>query len=164
MVATLAGAAPDAHLPVRIEASPRARFNIVPVGYVARSLLTLARCAEGAGGTFHLVVADAPRQDAMLRMIAEPLGTRRFTLVEAAARPAGDATSLERRLRLRIGRYRDYLSHDVRFDDTGARRVLARHGLAPPTLDVADVRRLVSHALRGRRTPRGPAIPLGRSW
>lgn len=164
MVAALAGAVPGGRLPLRIEASPRARFNIVPVGYVARSLLTLARCPEGADGTFHLVVADAPRQDAMLRMIAEPLGARRFTVVEAAARPAGDATPLERRLRLRIGRYRDYLSHDVRFDDASARRALARHGLAPPTLDAADVRRLVSHALRGRRTLRGSAIPLGRSW
>lgn len=149
MVAALADAAPGASPPLRIEASPRARFNIVPVGYVARSLLTLARCPEGAGGTFHLVVADAPRQDAMLRMIADRLGARGLTLVDAAA-PLADATPLERRLHLRLGRYRDYLSHEVRFDDASARRVLVGYGGAPATLRTADVQHLISHALRGR--------------
>ena len=162
-VATLAGAGPDSG-PVRIPASPRARFNIVPLAYVARSLLTLARCPEGAGGTFHLVVADAPRQDAMLRMIVEPLGVRGVTLVEAPARPAEDATILERRLRLRVGRYRDYLSHDVCFDDANARRALARHGLAPATLDAVAVGRLIGHALRARRVPLSSPAPSSRQW
>lgn len=163
MVAALADATAGAPLPLRIEASPRARFNIVPVGYVARSLLTLARCPDGAGGTFHLVVADAPRQDAVLRMIAERLGVRGLTLVEASA-PLTDTTSLERRLHLRLGRYRDYLSHEVRFDDTSARRVLARHGAGPATLHAADVHRLIGHALRGRRTLLGLGEGARSSW
>ena len=151
MAAALAHAAPGATLPLRIAAARRARFNIVPLGHVARSMLALARCPEGAGRTFHLVVADAPRQEAMLSMIAERLGARGLTLVEAAARPLGDATPIERRLHLRLERYRDYLSHDVRFDDTNARHVLARHGLAPATLRGPDVRRLVDLALRPTR-------------
>jgi len=164
MVAALAEAAPSVPLPLRIAASPRARFNIVPVGYVARSLLTLARCPEGAGGTFHLVVADAPRQDVMLRMIADRLGARGLTLVGAAARPLANATPLERRLHLRLGRYRDYLSHEARFDDASARRVLAYHGGAPATLRTADVQHLISHALRGRQTCASIGWTAGSSW
>lgn len=151
MVAALTDATAGPPRPLRIEASPRARFNIVPVGYVARSLLTLARCPDSAGGTFHLVVGDAPRQDAVLRMIGERLGVRGLTLVETSA-PLTDATSLERRLHLRLGRYRDYLSHEVHFNDANARRVLARHGVGPATLHAADIDRLIGHALRGRRT------------
>jgi nucleoside-diphosphate-sugar epimerase len=148
--------APGARRPLRIGAAPGARFNIVPVGYVARSLAALARCPDAAGGTFHLVVADAPRQEAMLRMITDPLGARGLRLV-APARLARDATPLERRLGLRLARYRDYLTRDVRFDDANARRALARHGLAPATLEAADVRRLIRQALRGHRPRRGAA-------
>ena len=148
--AALASAAPGV-APLRIPAAPHARFNIVPVGYVARSLLALARCPEGAGRTFHLVVDDAPRQAVMLDMIAKRLGVHGLTLVGPAARQLGDATPIERRLHLRLERYRDYLNHDVRFDDANTRHALARHGLAPATLRGPDVRRLVDQALRPAR-------------
>jgi hypothetical protein len=51
----------------------------------------LARCPDGAGD-FHLVVADAPRQDTVLRMITERLGAHGLTLVEAST-PLTDATA-----------------------------------------------------------------------
>jgi nucleoside-diphosphate-sugar epimerase len=152
MASTLAA---GATVPLRIEAAPGARFNIVPIGYVARGILALARCSEAAGGTFHLVVADAPRQDAMLRMLTTRLGVRGFALVDARGRPIADASRLERRLRAMLGRYRDYLTHDVCFDDRHARRILGRHGLAPATLQGADVRRLINHAFHGRPSRAG---------
>jgi nucleoside-diphosphate-sugar epimerase len=160
MVAALTPA--GGHLPLGIQAAAGARFNIVPVGYVARSLLALARCPEAAGGTFHLVVADAPRQDAMLAMLADALGVRGLALVEASARPAGLPAPLERRLRLGIARYRDYLGRDVHFDDANTRPLLTRCGLAPARLAAADVRRLVALALRGRRPHRVPTALAGR--
>ena len=150
LVAALAGAAGGLPLPLRIEASPRARFNVVPLEYVTRSLLALARCPEAAGGTFHLVVPDAPHQDAMLSMIAERLDARGLALVDAPLPRAG-ASPLERHLHLRLARYRDYLSHEVRFDDSRARSALGRHGIGPATLGPADVERLIDHALGSRR-------------
>lgn len=173
MAAALGRARSGAHQALRIIATRRARFNIVPVGYVARSLCALARCPDGAGETFHLVVADPPRQEAMLRMIAERLCVRDLALIDpgragpAAARPPAGASPLERRLHFRLERYRDYLHRDVHFDDTNARRVLARHGLAPATLAAADVGGLIEHALRGRsdassRMPRARRVrPAG---
>jgi hypothetical protein len=151
MVAALAGAGQG----FRIAAAARARFNIVPVSHVARSVLALARCPDSAGGTFHLVVTDPPSQDAMLRMIAGRLGARGLELVEGSARAASGASTLERRFHLRLERYRDYLDRDVHFDDTQARRALARLGLAPATLAGPDVGRLIDHALREARPP-GP--------
>jgi nucleoside-diphosphate-sugar epimerase len=160
LVAALAGAAAGRPLALRIEASPRAHFNVVPVEYVARSLPVLARCRDAAGGTFHLVAAEAPRQDAVLRMIAERFDARGLALVEGPI-PLADATPLERRLHLRLGRYRDYLNHDVRFDDARARSVLARHGVAPATLGPADVQRLIARALRGRQARSAPGRASG---
>jgi nucleoside-diphosphate-sugar epimerase len=155
LVAALAEAAGGRPLALRIEASPRAHFNVVPVEYVARSVPVLARCPDASGGTFHLVAAGAPRQDAMLRMIAERFDAHGLALVDDSIPPV-EATPLERRLHLRLGRYRDYLNHDVRFDDARARSVLSRHGVGPAALGPAEVQRLVAHALRGRRARPAP--------
>jgi thioester reductase-like protein len=152
MAAAVARQAAGARVPLRIEASPRARFNVVPLGYVTRSIVRLTRCRQSEQQTFHLVVADAPRQDSMLDMIAERVGVRGFTLTDGQAAPLPNMSLLERRVRLMLGRYHDYLSHEVRFDDANARQALARHGVAPATLGPADVQRLIDHALSGQRT------------
>ena len=154
MAAALAHHAAGASMPLRIEAAPRACFNVVPLGYVARSIVRLTRCRQSTRQTFHLVVSEAPRQQSMLDMITEHLGVRVFTLVDRRTAALPNLSALERRLRTILGRYRDYLNHEVRFDDTHARRALARHGVGPPTLGLADVQRLINDALW---TPRVPA-------
>ncbi len=151
MAAALARQPAGARVALRIEAGPRACFNVVPLGYVARSIVHLTRCRQSARQTFHLVVSDAPRQESMLDMITERLGVRGFRLVDGRAAVLPNMSALERHVRLLLGRYRDYLSQDVRFDDTNTRRALARHGLAPATLGLADVRGLINYALRAQR-------------
>ncbi|MGH7335515.1 MAG: SDR family oxidoreductase [Candidatus Rokuibacteriota bacterium] len=151
LAAVLARQAAGARVPLRIEAAPRVCFNVVPLGYVVRSIIRLTRCRRSAHQTFHLVVSDAPRQESMLDMLTERLGVRGVTLVDGRAAVLPNLSALERRVRLLLGRYRDYLSHEVRFDDTNTRRALARHGVAPATLGPADVQRLIDHALWGQR-------------
>jgi hypothetical protein len=96
-------------------------------------------------------VSDAPRQESMLDMLAKRLGVRGFRLVDGRTAALPSPSALERRVHLLLGRYRDYLSHEVRFDDTNTRRALGRHGLAPVTLGPVDVQRLIDHALGTRR-------------
>jgi nucleoside-diphosphate-sugar epimerase len=132
---------------LRVEAAPRATFNIVPLDYVAAATAALAEHPDATGGTFHLVVRDAPSQAAMLAMLVEQLGARGVSLVDAATGPLADPSPLERRVARMLEPYRPYLTQDVRFDDAGAAAVLARGGVAPPTLAPADVRRLVALAL-----------------
>jgi thioester reductase-like protein len=134
-------------VPLRIAAAPQARFNIVPVEYVAAALVALLEHPDGVGQTFHLVVADAPTQAAMLAMIAAPLGVRGLALVDHRDGPLVEASALERRVARMLAGYREYLEQDVHFDDAGARRLLADRGVAPPTLSPAAVQRLVALAL-----------------
>lgn len=159
MAAALARQAAGAKVSLRIEAAPRARFNVVPLGYVARSIVRLTRCRLSTRQTFHLVVSDAPRQASTLDMLTERLGVRGFTLVDGRMAALTNPSALERRVRLLLGRYRDYLSHEVRFDDTNTRRALNRLGLAPATWRPSDVHHLIDQALWGQdaRARRGPA-------
>jgi thioester reductase-like protein len=83
MMAALARFPNTSDVQLRIAAAPKARFNIVPVKYVATALVVLAEHPDGIGETFHLVVSDPPTQEAMLAMIAAYLGLRGFSVVDA---------------------------------------------------------------------------------
>jgi thioester reductase-like protein len=132
---------------LRVEAAPRAPFNLVPLAYVVEATLALTQHRDAAGGTFHLVVRDAPRQEGVRAMLAERLGLTGLTLVDGASDPLIDASPLERKVARMIGPYREYLLQDVRFDDSAAAAVLTRAGVPRPTLAAADVHRLVDLAL-----------------
>jgi thioester reductase-like protein len=132
---------------LRIEGSPEARFNIVPVDYVARALVALAEHPEGIGKTFHLVVSKAPRQEAMLAMIADYFGLSGLSIVDACRTPLTRLSALERQVARLQAPYRDYFTQDVYFDDRVARGLLDRVGLPRPVLDAHAVHRLIDQAL-----------------
>lgn len=132
---------------LRVAGAPRAPFNLVPLDYVVEATLALAGHPGAAGGTFHLVVRDAPRQHVMATMLAERLGLPGLTLLDAGADTLRDPTALERQVARMIEPYRDYFLQDIRFDDGAAAAVLARSGVARPTLGPLDVARMIDLAL-----------------
>jgi len=153
LAASLARLAAGAGRPLRIAARPHARFNIVPIDYVATASVALAGHPDAVSGTFHLVVSAAPTQAAMLAMIAGRLGVGGLRLVDSREAVLADASPLERRLARRLAPYRAYLEQDVSFDDTRARAVLEARDVPPPTLGTTSVDRLIDWAL----TPDGRA-------
>jgi thioester reductase-like protein len=132
---------------LRIEGAPAARFNIVPVEYVARALVALAEHPDGVGKTFHLVVSKAPVQEEMLAMIADYFGLSGLSIVDACRTPLTKPSTLERQVARLQGPYREYFTQDVHFDDCVARALLDRLGLLRPILDAHEVRRLIDQAL-----------------
>jgi thioester reductase-like protein len=135
------------HIRLRIEAAPKARFNIVPVEYVAQELVALVEHPDGMGKTFHLVVSDAPAQEAMLAMIADYFGLPGLSIVDACSTPLAQLSSLERKVARMQAPYWEYLTQDLHFDDRVARTILDRLGLPRPTLVVAEVHRIIDQAL-----------------
>ena len=132
---------------LRVAGAPHAPFNLVPLEYVVEATLALAEHPDAAGGTFHLVVRDAPPQRVMAAMLAERLGLAGLTLLDAASEALTDPSPLERQVARMIEPYRDYFLQDLRFDDAAAAAVLGRLGIARPTLGDADVARLIDLAL-----------------
>jgi len=132
---------------LRVLGAPHAPFNLVPLEYVVDATLALAEHPAAAGGTFHLVVREAPRQRVMAAMLAERLGLAGLALLDAAAETLDDPSPLERQVARMIEPYREYFLQDVRFDDAAAAAALARAGVAGPALECADVGRLIDLAL-----------------
>jgi thioester reductase-like protein len=149
MVAAVATRSNGFGMPLRIAARPDARFNVVPVDYVVEAAVALADHPEGAGQTFHLVVSDAPTQEAMAAMIMVRLGLTGLSVVDSRRVGITDPSPLERKVARMIAGYREYLEQDVRFDDSHARRLLDRCGVPPALLSTAAVHRLIDQALRG---------------
>jgi nucleoside-diphosphate-sugar epimerase len=147
LLATLARLPHAAHASIRIEAAPEARFNIVPVEYVAEAMVALAEAPEAAGRTFHLVVPEAPTQLAMLTMLADFFGLHGLSLQRSGGQPLDNPSALERRVARLGAAYREYLRQDVHFDDRTARALLARLGVSQPTLAAQDVQRIIGQAL-----------------
>jgi nucleoside-diphosphate-sugar epimerase len=139
---------------LRIEATPKARFNIVPVDYVAQAMAVLAEHPEGAGKTFHLVVSRAPTQRTMLALIADYFGLRGLSLWDVGGIPLENPSLLERRVARMGSTYREYLIQDVQFDDQVAGALFSRLGLPRPTLVAGDVRRMIALALQGSTSRR----------
>jgi len=147
LLAALARWPGGADIRLRIEAAPRAGFNIVPLDYVAAATIALAGHPDAAGGTFHLVVRDVPSQAATLAMLLDRLQLRGVTLLDTLTEPLLGPSALERRVARMLEPYHPYLTQDVRFDDAGAAAILPRCGVEPATLAPDDVRRLVDLAL-----------------
>jgi len=149
MLAAL-GRMPDGAPPLRVEAAPSAPFNIVPVEYVATSVVALAERGDGVGQTFHLVIRDAPTQDAVLRTIMGYLGVRGVCLVDAWREPLKDPSPFERAVARALEPYRAYLRQGVRFDDATAATLLQRCGVERLALSTEALHTLVNEALAAK--------------
>lgn len=144
LLGALARMARGTPVALRIPGRPRAPFNIVPVEYVTSATLALADHPDAADRVCHLVVSDAPSQQAMLAMITERLGVAGLRVVEG---PLLDASPMESRLARMMAPYRPYLDQDVTFDDSTARVLLDACGVPRATLDAAAVHRLIDMAV-----------------
>jgi thioester reductase-like protein len=147
MMQALARLAHRFNVRVRIEAAPKARFNIVPVEYVAQALAALVEHPDGAGKTFHLVVSDAPMQEVMLAMIADYFGLPGLSIIDTTRTSLARPSAIERKIARMQAPYREYMTQNLQFDDHIARSLLDPLGLPRPTLHPEEVHRIIGQAL-----------------
>lgn len=147
LMATIARLSNGAEVPLRIAAAPQAGFHLVPVETVAAALVALADHPAAVGETCHLVVSDAPTQEAVLATITGRFGLRGPRLLDARQIPPTHPSPLERKVERMLSGYREYLEQDVHFDDRIARRLLRQCGIEPPTLGPKAVQELIDVAL-----------------
>lgn len=156
----LAQAAGGSEVGVRLAMAPAGRFNIVPVEYIADAVVLLAEHPAAADQTFHLTVPDPPSNAEMLAMITRRLGLRGVSLVDPCTGPLVAPSPLESKIERMLAGYRDYLSQDVRFDDSNSRRLLDACGLPRPVLSSEAFDRLIDAALE-LEFSRLPSVPPG---
>jgi hypothetical protein len=112
---------------------------------VAAAIAQLTSDPQPSGKMFHLVSANPPTQKMLLEMLSARLGLRGLKLVDAAEE-LRNASPFERRVARMLAPYRDYLEHDVRFDDSNARRLLDDRDLDRPIIDSRQIDRLIELA------------------
>lgn len=138
-VASLAGSRT-----IRIQGRPDARFQIVPIEYVAAAIVKITDC-PASSGTYHLVASNPPTQTDFLKLLTRHLGVGGARVTEDAT--LSNSSPLEARLARMLAPYREYLTHDVVFDDACARKRLDGSGILAPRIDAAEIARLVRLAL-----------------
>jgi nucleoside-diphosphate-sugar epimerase len=131
---------------VRVYGVKAARFNMVPVEYVADGIVALAHAPEAAHGTFHLVAA-APCQEELFATIAERAGLPGLRVVERRFR---SPSAVEAAIHAGFGRYQEYLRHHVTFDDRWARAILGPRGIPRPSLEGGELAAFVDRVLESR--------------
>lgn len=146
LVAELAWHSKYARSQLRIPGLKQARFNIVPVEYVAEGIVAAAESPDADGGTFHLV-SEAPTQDEWFSALAERLGLPGLRVVRPRRGNLKGLTRLEMRIHAMLGRYLDYLAHDAEFDDSATSELLGQRGIARPRLRGAGLIAFVDSAL-----------------
>jgi nucleoside-diphosphate-sugar epimerase len=137
---------------LRIQGRPYARFNIVPVEYVATAIERLIDDPDASGGIFHLVVSNPPGQKDLLDMMCVRLGLYGPRILDTSEE-LRDPSALELRLAKMMLPYQDYLEQDVQFDDSRVRGLLERHGIEAPNIDSRQVDRLIELARRNAGKP-----------
>lgn len=130
---------------VRIRGLRHARFNIVPVEYVARAIAELAEEPDASGKTFHLVTDDPPTQHEILNMLSERFGLKDLHLV-GPGEQISNPSSIELRIAKLLLPYKGYLEQDVQFDCADARQLLNNLGVPMPVIDRREVDRLIQLA------------------
>jgi len=144
--------------PLRIQGRPQARFNIVPVEYVATAIERLTDDPEASGETIHLVAKNPPTQKRMLEMMSARLDLHNLHLMNATEE-LRNPSPLEMRVARLLSPYRDYLQQDVQFDDSAARRLLGRHRIEPPVIDDRELERFLKLAWFSERNGSLPGAP-----
>jgi nucleoside-diphosphate-sugar epimerase len=141
----VAGRSGNRDRPVRVHGSPHARFNIVPVEYVASGIAQLTENTGAAGGTFHLVAANPPTQNDLAEILSARLGLSGLRVLDPGEE-LSDPSPVESRLERMLRPYKEYLEHDVQFDYSATRTLLERQGLHAPFIDHKHINRLIELA------------------
>ena len=144
LLVSVAGSADRRDGPIRVRGLPHARFNIVPVDYVAAAIERLAEDPGASGGTFHVAAANAPTQQEILDMLGGFLDLPELRLL-GPQEMLPSPSSLELKIQKMLLPYKAYLEQDVQFDCAGAYRLLHTHSVRVPGIR-SEIERLIERA------------------
>ncbi len=112
---------------IRIPADPDAIADLVPIDYVARSIVALTLAPDAYGQTYHLTNPQSPTLAEFIEILNEELGGEgyAFTCVDPSSVNLADLTPVERMLLLNLQPYLPHLTAQFRFDVKNVERIRA---------------------------------------
>lgn len=112
---------------IRIPVNPDAIADLVPIGYVAHSIVTLALDSDAYGQTYHLTNPQSPTLAQFVEVLNDELGGAgyAFTCVDPSRLNISCLTRVERMLLLNLQPYLPHLAAKFQFDVKNVERVRA---------------------------------------
>lgn len=116
---------------IRIPADPAAITDLVPIDYVAHSIVALTLDPDAYGKTYHLTNPQSPTLAKFIDILNEELGGEgyAFTCIDPASVNIAELTPVERMLLLNLQPYLPHLTTQFRFDVRNIDHIRARRQL-----------------------------------
>jgi nucleoside-diphosphate-sugar epimerase len=137
-------------LDLRIRCDEQSGLNLVPVDWLAETMLTIVSAPETEGGYFHLTNPAPVRLRQLGDLLSEVYPLLELRGVEAVEFTDPPPDSRERTVDRGLALYRSYLENHPRFDVTNTLAALGSDGPRCPTLDREWLSRMIDHARQVR--------------
>ena len=132
-------------LPTRLENS----FNIVPIDFVIRASIYIARQPDSVGKTFHLVTMEPPAISLLLQLKAEEYpDLPPIQIVDPSDFKKENLDSMSQMVFQMLEPYLGYLNDNLTFDAANTRNALQGSGIDFPKTDYEFLKTLVRYAVR----------------
>ena len=139
------GSAWDHRVPLRFEANPAMRLNLVPIDYVIDSMVALAARPELCNRelkVFNLVNEDAPVMQDIVDVMEASLGISGLEMVDEAEFAKTRMSAIERVFSRAISFQAPYIKEDIRFETRRFRALVDKDEVPVPVLDAPAIKRL----------------------
>jgi thioester reductase-like protein len=130
---------------LRVPTDEHVTKNVIPVDYFAKAAWHII--GDSLQGSFHLTNPDPPNMREIGEFLLEVYGTHyKYDLVKHSDFEAQQPTALEQLVLDATTLYRNYMTHEPRFDRANTDRALAGTGITMPPIDATYLSRLVDYA------------------
>ncbi len=130
-------------LPTRLENS----FNIVPIDFVIRASLAIAKTKDSIGKTFHLVTEDPPSIGELMKLKEAEYPSSPEIVIVPPEEFKPEALGFESQMVFQmLEPYLGYLNDHLTFETANTRRALEGTGVALPKTDYNFLKTLLKYA------------------
>lgn len=139
------GGAFNREIPMRFEANPRIRLNLVPIDFVIDSMVALAQAREIQNSelkVFNLVNENAPVLSHIVEVTEASLGITGLTIVDEAEFARTPMNALEKVFARTISFQAPYIKEDVAFETERFRALVKTDAVPVPVVDTEAMTRL----------------------
>ncbi len=132
---------------IRVPGDPDALINLVPIDYVADTMVAILERIESVGGIYHITNPSPPRLSELRDLVMTLLGTRGMHLEIDGELEKQSLNTVEKLFLRQTRSYYSYLFSKLRFDDSSTQKILEGTDIICPAMTRELVEVLIDYAV-----------------